>query len=48
MNLIIISFAQTSKLAYKGTRLCLWIYVRKSSLVYQVSLKYLRILAEVS
>ena len=37
MGLIIISFVQTSKLAYKY-RLRLWIYVRDSPLIYRVSL----------
>ena len=36
MGLIIISFVQTSKLAYKY-RLRLWIYVRDSPLIYRVS-----------
>ena len=36
-RLIIISFVQTSKLAYKY-RLHLWIYVRGSPQVYRVSL----------
>ena len=48
MNLIIISFVLTSKLAYKCTGYAYGFTSETPPVVYRVSLKYLRILDEVS